>query len=66
MDIDEESLAIRDGEADFDPTRDATVRIFYINYSILGNLFTVKEYECIILLFYIYISLIDFEVDCEL
>ncbi|KAG6803233.1 E3 ubiquitin-protein ligase HUWE1 isoform X1 [Apis mellifera caucasica] len=24
MDIDEESLAIRDGEADFDPTRDAT------------------------------------------
>lgn len=34
MDIDEESLAIRDGEADFDPTRDATVRIFYINYFI--------------------------------
>ncbi|CAK9823562.1 E3 ubiquitin-protein ligase HUWE1, partial [Anthophora retusa] len=26
MDIDEESLAIRDGEADFDPTRDATIR----------------------------------------
>ncbi|XP_076681578.1 HECT, UBA and WWE domain containing E3 ubiquitin protein ligase 1 isoform X3 [Andrena cerasifolii] len=26
MDIDDESLAIRDGEADFDPTRDATVR----------------------------------------
>lgn len=27
MDIDEESLAIRDGEADFDPTRDATVGV---------------------------------------
>lgn len=27
MDIDDESLAIRDGEADFDPTRDATVRV---------------------------------------
>ncbi|XP_029040981.2 LOW QUALITY PROTEIN: E3 ubiquitin-protein ligase HUWE1 [Osmia bicornis bicornis] len=26
MDIDDESLAIRDGEADFDPTRDATIR----------------------------------------
>ena len=32
MDIDEESLAIRDGEADFDPTRDATVRVLFSVY----------------------------------
>lgn len=27
MDIDDESLAMRDAEGDFDPTRDTTVRV---------------------------------------
>jgi len=38
MDIDDESLAMRDAEGDFDPTRDTTVRVtslfFYIFYKI--------------------------------
>lgn len=38
--------------------------ILIIAFHSLGNLFIVKDvYECIILLFYIYISLIDFEIE---
>lgn len=35
MDIDDEGLAMRDAEGDFDPTRDTTVRVtslFFISF----------------------------------
>lgn len=39
MDIDDESLAMRDAEGDFDPTRDTTVRVIIAFLVSLHNRF---------------------------
>lgn len=36
MDIDDESLAMRDAEGDFDPTRDTTVRVTSLFFTFLS------------------------------
>jgi len=37
MDIDDESLAMRDAEGDFDPTRDTTVRVTSLFFHIFSD-----------------------------
>jgi hypothetical protein len=48
MDIDDESLAMRDAEGDFDPTRDTTVRVtslfFHIFYKINISHLSILEF----------------------
>lgn len=37
MDIDDESLAMRDAEGDFDPTRDTTVRVTSLFFNFFSS-----------------------------